>query len=176
MAKRQLLMIVILALPAVTAAQPARVAEPAISSDCGREVTCAENFADALSSHGPQAVRLDALITFTPGSARVYSENREKLQVLAAAWRKQPRWALITVEGYAGRGSSAALALQRADKVRAYLVRYGVAADYVAAITGIQLADDASADAGTGRVDLTVDVCDRGPSECPRIDATRVAR
>jgi outer membrane protein OmpA-like peptidoglycan-associated protein len=178
MAQRQLLMIVIssIALPVVTAAQPAHLADPAMKSDCGQEVSCAEKFADALSSHAAKPVRLDALVTFAPGSARVYSESREQLQLLATAWRKQPRWSMITVEGYAGRGSSAALALQRADKIRSYLVRYGVAADYVAAIPGIQLADDPAADANTGRVDLAVEVCDRGPSECPRMHATQVAR
>jgi hypothetical protein len=174
MVQRQLLMILIIALPVVTAAQPAHVDDPAIKSDCGQELTCAEKFADALSSRGQKPVRLDALVTFTPGSARVYSENREKLQLLAAAWRKNPRWSLITVEGYAGHGSSAALALQRADKIRGYLVRYGVAADHVAAIPGIQLVDDPAADTSTGRVDLTVDFCDRGPSECPRLRAAPV--
>lgn len=78
-------------------------------------------------------------IEFAPGSARVYSTDRERLAAFARWWRAHGASTTIAVEGTSGaraRSEAANLALsqRRADRVRRYLVRYGVDADRVLAV------------------------------------------
>lgn len=177
MSKLQLLaMVVAIAAPIAARAEPAPSEAREIQVDCEQDPTCvAAKFADALSAQrGEQdALRLGSLVTFQPGSARVYSRDREKLMALAASWQEHVRWTMITVEGYADAPRNAALAQQRADKIRGYLVRYGVGAEYITAIEH----DRASGDADkrvSGHIDLTIELCYRTAAEC-RPPAIQVA-
>ncbi len=140
--------------------------EPAQADDielsCEDPSTCAAmEFADALASQPgeSQVERLGSVVAFEPGRVRVYSKDREHLMALAASWREHIGWATITVEGYAGVSSTAALAQRRADKIRDYLIRYGVAAEYVVAIAGNDRASD-------GHVDLAIARCNRSLDKC----------
>jgi outer membrane protein OmpA-like peptidoglycan-associated protein len=160
---------------------PARLAVHESKADCGRELSCAEQFADALSSPSvvPQTRRLDSVITYAPGSNRVYSQSREKLQSLAASWRTHARWSTITVVGHAGSGYHIALAQQRADRIREYLIRYGIAAEHVIAIGHDDALGAVPAAARTARVDIAVEVCDRAAKDCARqvaLEAPRAAQ
>jgi type IV pilus biogenesis protein CpaD/CtpE len=172
MHKRLVSIVVITVLSAATQADPApvRLAAHEGKADCGRELGCAEQFADALSSQpvAPQTLRLDSLITYAPGSNRVYSQSREKLQALAASWRAHARWSTITVVGHAGSGYHVALAQQRADRIRGYLVRYGVAAERVIAIAHDDAIGSMPGGARSARVDIAVEVCDRVAKDCAR--------
>ena len=147
-------------------------ADPTPSADetktCADERICvAEMFADAMSlTAAVPAVHLDGFITFEQGSTRVYSQSREKLQALAASWRKHARWSMITVGAHAGGSHNLALAQQRADKIRGYLLRYGVAAEYVVAIGYGDERGDLPAVVGAGSADLTVDLCDPASKDC----------
>jgi len=165
-------MVVAIAIPVVAHAQP--VAEAVAADDreidCEQTPTCfAEEFADALSAPpaapqdlpGLRPLRMESLITFEPGRARVYSSGREKLAALAATWRTRGRWPMITVEGYAGAGGKLALAEQRAGRVRDYLVRYGVPPEYVVAIGHDSARGSSSVKRPIGgRVDLAIAACD----------------
>lgn len=175
MPKLQLLSIIAaIALPVVARAQPAPEATEENKNenklDCEHEPTCvAAKFADALSSQRvePQALRLASLITFEPGRARVYSSGREKIEVLARSWRAHGRWTTITVEGYSEGGSNAALAEQRADRVRGYLIRYGVPPAYVVAIGGDNVRGGSSVKRAIGgRVDLAIALCETTSEDC----------
>jgi outer membrane protein OmpA-like peptidoglycan-associated protein len=173
MPKRLLLSILAIATPIAARAEPAP--EPARTDVpvgvCEDAHTCAAvEFADALSSQpaDPQE-RLGVLIAFEPGRARVYSKDREKLMALAASWRRNNGWATITVEGYAGASSGAALAQRRADKISDYLIRYGVAAEYVVAIAHEPVHGDAGNEpAVNGHVELMLQRCPRSAAECRR--------
>ncbi len=126
--------------------------------DCERDPVCtARAFADLLSApRAPREVRIDDAVVFEPASARVYSASRERLMQFAQKWRQNTQWTVITVEGYARDGE---LAQRRANKVRDYLVKYGIEAELVVAVGR----------AGTlpkGHVDLTVDLCDRAEGAC----------
>jgi outer membrane protein OmpA-like peptidoglycan-associated protein len=94
--------------------------------------------ANALSN--PECgVRVETQIEFAPGSARVYSADRERLAELAGWWRAHGSSAVIAVQGFSGarlRAEDANLELsqRRADRVRRYLVRYGVDASHVVAV------------------------------------------
>jgi outer membrane protein OmpA-like peptidoglycan-associated protein len=162
-----------IAIPMPARAQPAPAPAPAddieMDDECDRVPTCmAEKLADALSGEPSEhAVQLDSLITFGGGTARVYSSGREKLEALARSWREHPRWSMITVWGYADARNNDALAQQRADKVRGYLIRYGVASGYVIAIGQDPRADDTPHRRVTaGRVDLTIALCDQASTDC----------
>jgi outer membrane protein OmpA-like peptidoglycan-associated protein len=174
-------MVMVLALPIVAHAQPAPAtaaegeAEIELGSDCEHEPTClAAQFADAMSSQpaGPQALRLESAITFDPGRVRVYSRGREKLEALARAWQAHARWATITVEGYADPSGDLALGERRADRVRGYLIRYGVPPEYVAAVgldDVVNVVDGARAPvmrASGRRVDLTIAACEPASTRC----------
>jgi outer membrane protein OmpA-like peptidoglycan-associated protein len=115
-------------------------------------VEMAHTFADVLAAEGraPRELRFDAIVTFERGSTRVYSASRERLQRLARAWQKQVRWGTITVDG----SGSGELAQRRADKIRGYLLRYGIAADRVIAI--------GRGSSSRSRVDLAITLCERG--------------
>jgi len=169
MSKLQLLaMVLAIAAPIAARAEPAPSEPREIQIDCEQDPTCvAAKFADALSAQpsAGDALRLGSLITFQPGSARVYSRDREKLMALAASWQEHVRWTMITVEGYADAPRNASLAQQRADKIRSYLVRYGVDAEYVTAIDH----DHARGDADqrmSGHIDLTIELCYQTAAEC----------
>ena len=154
--------------PLAARAEPAPAEPREIRIDCEREPTCvAAKFADALSAQRSErdALRLGSLITFQPGSARVYSREREKLMALAAAWQEHVRWTMITVEGYADAPHNASLAQQRADKIRGYLIRYGVAAEYIVAIEHDRARGDADRRV-VGHNDLTIELCHRTAAEC----------
>jgi outer membrane protein OmpA-like peptidoglycan-associated protein len=176
MRKLQLLSIIAaIAIPIASRAQPApeAAAETEIEIDCEHQPTCvAEQFADALASQpaDPQALRLDSVITFEPGRARVYSSGREKIAALARSWRAHPRWTTITVEGYSEAGGKVALGGQRASRVRGYLIRYGVPPEYVVAIGHDTVRSSPPVKRPiAGRVDLAIAVCDSTSEEC-RID------
>jgi len=173
MLKRLLLPILAVVAPVAARAEP----EPeeaqvdARVGACEDPHTCAAvEFADALSSQPERPpARAGLLIAFEPGRARVYSKDRERLMALAAAWRRSDDWATITVEGHAGATRSAALAQQRADIISAYLVRYGVAAEYVVAIAHEPARSEARNErTAGGRVELTLERCHRSTAECRR--------
>jgi outer membrane protein OmpA-like peptidoglycan-associated protein len=168
MSKLHLLaMVCAIAAPIAARAEPAPSEPREIKIDCEHDASCvAAKFADALSAQPSErdALRLGSLVTFQPGSARVYSRDREKLMALAASWQEHVRWTMITVEGYADASRNAGLAQQRADKIRGYLIRYGVDAEYIIAIE-----HDRARDADkrvTGRIDLTIELCHRTAAEC----------
>lgn len=118
---------------------------------CEQDPRClARELAETLTSSAPRAepaVELRHVIAFEPGRVRVYSQSREKLQALVAKWRHHLEWSVITVRGYAM--GSVELAQRRADKIRGYLIRYGVPPELVVA----------RADEGGATVDLSIEVC-----------------
>jgi outer membrane protein OmpA-like peptidoglycan-associated protein len=171
MPKRLLLSILAIVTPIAAHAEPEpEPARPdAAVGACEDPRTCAAvEFADALSSQSAGSqVRLGFLIAFEPGRARVYSKDRERLMALAASWRHNNAWATITVEGYAGASSGAALAQRRADKISDYLIRYGVAAEYVVAIGHESVRGDVPNERAVGgHVELTLERCPRSAAEC----------
>jgi len=158
----------VLVIPIAAAAEPTLEARE-VKIDCEHAPTCvAAKFADALTSKatGGEALRVESLITFKPGTTRVYSRDREKLMALAASWQEHVRWTTITIEGYADAPNHPTLGLQRADKIRGYLIRYGVAADYVVAIDHPQVRADAPDWRAGGRIDLTIESCRKTSAEC----------
>jgi OmpA family protein len=168
MARPAVLVIVAATLiPIAVYAQPAPAKMHDAKLDCTHEATClAAKFADALSAHAGQPLRLSSLLVFAPGSTRVYSKDREKIMALAAWWRDHLRWTTITVEGYAD-ARNTALARQRAGKIRDYLIRYGVAAEYVVAKPHDHDPDDSPGrQASLGRVDLTIASCEPTSERC----------
>jgi hypothetical protein len=173
MPKRLLLSILVIVTPIAAQAEPEPEPTPVdrAAGACQDPKTCAAlEFADALSSQraGSQA-RLDLQVGFEPGRARVYSKDRERLMALAASWRRNSGWATITVEGYAGASSGVALAQLRADRISDYLIRYGVAAEFVVAIAHEPARGDARNErAGGGHVELTLERCPRSTAECRR--------
>lgn len=170
---RLVAMIAALVLPMAARAEP--VTSPAgdpeieIEVDCEAEPTClAAKFADAITGQlvESDALRLASLVTFKPGRVRVYSKDREKLIALARAWRAHVRWSRITIEGFDGAPGNLALAQHRADKIRGYLIRYGVPAAYVVAIGRAQPRDGSVDPHLVGRTDLTIAFCDRQADAC----------
>lgn len=172
MANHLLSLVATIAFPMVALAEPAPVvaAAPDAKGACARELTCvAEKFADTLSLPvAAPALRFDSLVTFESGRTRVYSQSREAVRAFASSWRKHARWSTITVKGYAGELGNLNLARQRANRIRGYLIRYGISAEYVVANGYDEPAVDPVVPAGAGRVDLTVDLCDRASRRCPR--------
>jgi len=184
---RPLALLVVLLIPMAARAEPAvaaladRAAEPdpAIELDCEDDPTCrAVKRADAPAGRSVEstALRLGSLVTFEPGRVRVYSKDREKLMLLAHAWQRHTQWARITIEGFDRAPGNLALAQRRADKVRNYLIRYGVAAEYLLAVGRAQPPGDASARRATGaRTDLTITCCDRTSPRCRNHDPAGAA-
>jgi outer membrane protein OmpA-like peptidoglycan-associated protein len=103
----------------------------------------------------------------------VYSKDREKLSALATAWQQHVRWAKITIEGYASGPGNPDLARARADKIRGYLIRYGVDPGYIVAV-GRDHPRQGTPDLRTtgGRVDLSISFCSRSSEDCPARTAT----
>lgn len=81
---------------------------------------------------------LDDRVLFEFAHARVRSLGRERVDAIASAWRAHPEWKRITVEGHADvRGSDGynqQLSQQRADNVKAQLVKDGFEAERIDAI------------------------------------------
>jgi hypothetical protein len=156
--------------PITAHAEPEPAQADVIELPCENPGTCAAvEFADALASQPPesQVERLGSVVAFEPGRVRVYSKDRENLMALAASWREHIGWATITVEGHAGVSSTAALAQRRADKIRDYLIRYGVAAEYVVAIAHEHVRGDARNDrVSDAHVDLAIERCNRSLDQC----------
>ena len=143
------------------------VVSPAQAGNADRAPTCLKDdqcvarlLATTLTTERHQLVLRD-LIEFEPGRVRVYSAGREKIQALVAQWKRHREWRTITVDGYAPRSRvPQSLAQRRAERIRDYLVRYGVPADQIATM---------GHDDGTARmVDLTIDVC--SAADCQRKD------
>jgi outer membrane protein OmpA-like peptidoglycan-associated protein len=134
----------------------AAIAGPAHAEGTEADLEAARDFADALSGTArpaPKQLRINTVVTFGPGTARVYSAGRERIAELARSWRTQPAWTVITVEGYSGT-AGLALGQIRADRVRGYLIRYGVDPEYVVAVARGSTKGPAS------RVDLAIALCD----------------
>jgi outer membrane protein OmpA-like peptidoglycan-associated protein len=93
------------------------------------------------------AVLLHDIVHFDPGRVRVYSKSREKIQAIVHTWRQRTDWSVITVHGYAG--GNAALGQRRAEKIRGYLIRYGIPPELVVAL----------GHAGGATVDLSIELC-----------------
>jgi outer membrane protein OmpA-like peptidoglycan-associated protein len=124
---------------AVLVTSPAFAEHAASTEACERDATCyARSLAATLTAkpevHEPArpAIEMRRFVDFAPGRVRVYSKSRAKVEALADRWKRHPGWATITVHGYAGAGDGV-LAQRRADKIRGYLIRYGVPADLVVA-------------------------------------------
>jgi type IV pilus biogenesis protein CpaD/CtpE len=127
--------------------------------DCERDPLCmAKAYAELLSApRAPREMRLDAAVVFERMDARVYSADREKLMRFAAKWQQSAEWSVITVEGYA---KNDALAQKRAEKIRGYLVKYGIDPEFIVAV-------GRTSGQPKGHVDLTIGLCDREAGECP---------
>jgi outer membrane protein OmpA-like peptidoglycan-associated protein len=125
------------------------------TATCDQDPRCyARELAQTLTSTD-SAIVFQRVVDFEPGRVRVYSKSREKLQAIAEHWKQRTDWSVITVHGYAG--GSADLGQQRADKIRNYLIRYGVPSELVVA-TG---------EAGTATSDLSIALC-HGEEPCRR--------
>jgi outer membrane protein OmpA-like peptidoglycan-associated protein len=132
----------------------ARDADP-----CADSTECARVLAKTLTSQTAK-LQLRKVVTFEAGRVRVYSTSREKIQAIAESWKRNSDWKTIEVEGYSdahGRSDAENIALgqERADKVRAYLIRYGVAPAYVVAVGR----SHATGEAGAMHVDLAIETC-----------------
>ncbi len=164
---RVLCLVAALTIPSQLRAQPQALLTASLETQsCRRDLICiAVESANTLTAQ-PREVRGPAL-TFEPSSARVYSVDRERIQALAAAWQAHANWAVITIEGYPdawmrSEPRKRALAEQRAERIRGYLIRYGVDPAYV---TAIGHGDTAHKGAGS-RVELTITLCDRATQTC----------
>lgn len=117
-------------------ATPPAFAEHAADS-CANDPRCvARKLAETLTateqaSAGEPSLDLHRFVDFAPGRVRVYSKSRAKIAALANQWKHHEDWSVITVHGFAGTES---LAQRRADKIRGYLIRYGIPADFVIAV------------------------------------------
>ena len=124
--------------------------------DCERDPHCvARSLAVALAAEQDH-LTLQRVVTFNPGRIRVYSASREAIQAIAQSWKDNARWAVITVDGYSfepsrSEAENVALSQRRAEKIRGYLIRYGVPAAYV-----IAAGHGATATAAAPHVDLSI--------------------
>lgn len=137
-------------LSTLAAATPA-LAEHAADS-CANDPRClARKLAETLTATEPageqRSFDVHHFIDFAPGRVRVYSKSRAKVAALADEWKRHEDWSVITVHGFA-RGES--LAQRRADKIRGYLIRYGVPADFVVAVAH---------DSSSSTTDLSIERC-----------------
>ncbi|NVB84030.1 MAG: hypothetical protein HOV81_36985 [Kofleriaceae bacterium] len=134
--------------PALVAATPA-LAEHAADS-CANDPRClARSLAETLTEERTAAGSFDVhrFVDFAPGRVRVYSKSRAKVEALADKWKHHADWSVITVHGFA---SSESLAQRRADKIRGYLIRYGVPAEFVIAVPH---------DSKLSTTDLSIELC-----------------
>lgn len=104
-----------------------------------------QTYANALVAKIGQAgsfARFDKVFEFDIGRIRVRSKDRERIQALAETWKQQAHSDLITVDAFSSsvERDGAAIALQRAVKVKEYLVKFGVAADRVVVKSGVRSA------------------------------------
>jgi outer membrane protein OmpA-like peptidoglycan-associated protein len=111
----------------------------------------------------PPTVVMQRVVEFEPGRVRVYSKSREKIQAIAETWKWRANWSVITVDGYgaSAQGDDVDLGQRRAEKIRAYFIRYGVPAEDVVAVGH---ADEPGTAATVG---LSIDLCTR-ESPCAR--------
>jgi outer membrane protein OmpA-like peptidoglycan-associated protein len=145
----------VLAMLAIVCTASFARAEGSAMSTCDQNPRCfGRELAVALTTPEP-AITLRRLVDFEPGRVRVYSKSREKIQALVQRWKQRADWSVITVDGYAA--DNLELAQRRADKIRGYLIRYGVPPALVVA----------KGHTGAATVDLSIDLC-RGYASCPR--------
>lgn len=139
----------VLTLLALASLDAAARADGPTAAACDRDPRCVgRELAVTLTAHSEfrgREIELPQVVKFEPGRVRVYSQSREKIQAIVEQW-KRSNWSLITVHGYAAR--SAELGQRRADKIRGYLIRYGVPAAMV----------QTDGETGAADVDLTIDV------------------
>jgi outer membrane protein OmpA-like peptidoglycan-associated protein len=119
-----------------------------------------------------QAVIVDDLVEFEAASARVYSATRERIQRIAKTWRSTGATAMITVHGYSD-SLDHELAEQRANRIRGYLVRYGVDADRIVTV-GHSLRESSNWTLGR-RAELVIGDCDDAPMTCQALDPAMFA-
>ena len=136
---------------------PAARAEHGPSTDaCEHDPRCyGRDLANTLTSR-EHAIVMRHVVDFAPGRVRVYSSSRAKIQAIVARWQEHGDWSVITVHGY---GSALDLGRRRAEKIRGYLIRYGIPGDLVVAV------GHAAAAATT---DLSIELCPRNGS-CVRM-------
>lgn len=107
-------------------------ADGAATTTCDQDPRCyGRELAIALTNQESSVV-LRRVVEFEPGRVRVYSKSREKIQAIVRKWQQRTDWSVITVQGYAG--TSLELGQRRADKIRGYLIRYGVPPERVVAL------------------------------------------
>lgn len=171
---RLLALLVVLLIPMAARAAPATAEpadrsdpDPAIELDCEADPSCVAANGVTGRPVESEALRLASLVTFRPGRVRVYAKDREKLMLLAHAWQRHPQWAHITIEGFDRDPGNLVLAQRRADKIRNYLIRYGVAAEYITAVGRARPPGDApDPRAIAGGTDVTISRCDRTSARC----------
>lgn len=144
----------------VATAHAERVATVEREPRCAADARCVARELAATLTAPMDAVVLPRLIQFEPGRVRVYSAGRERIQALADQWKKHRSWKVITVEGHAPRArrvtARGSLALRRAERIRGYLLRYGVPKEFVVA----RAADESgTTERSVGSVDLSIEVC-----------------
>ena len=134
-------------------------AEHGPSADaCEQDPRCyARDLAHVLTST-EHAIVMHHVVDFQPGRVRVYSSGREKIQAIVARWHEHGDWSVITVDGY---GSALDLGRRRAEKVRGYLIRYGVPGELVVAV------GHAASGGTAATTDLSIELCPRDGS-CAR--------
>ncbi|MDB4960890.1 MAG: OmpA family [Myxococcales bacterium] len=114
-------------------------------------------YADAMTMPSDEHL-LYKVVEFAPSSTRVYSREREQLMSLAKSWAATSHRAEITVHGYSD-SLDLKLAEHRAERIRGYLIKYGVDPARVATV-GHTL------DQGGRRVDLAIASCEKQPGRC----------
>jgi outer membrane protein OmpA-like peptidoglycan-associated protein len=139
-------------------------ASPALADTANQptaEADVATTFATAMSAASTD-VTFYKLIEFAPASTRIYSADRELLQRLAKTWLQSGQQTLIQVNGYS-EALDLRLAERRAELVRRYLIKSGVAPERVTTV-GHTLEPDGR------RIDLSISRC--AACQC----ATRTSR
>jgi outer membrane protein OmpA-like peptidoglycan-associated protein len=125
---------------------------------CAHDPRCyARELAHTLTST-QQAIVMHRVVDFAPGRVRVYSSSREKLRAIVERWRQHTDWSSITVHGY----GALDLGQRRAEKIRGYLIRYGVPRELVVAV------GHAAAGGAAATTDLSIELCPRDGS-CARM-------
>ena len=125
------------------------------ANTCNQDPRCyGRDLAHALTSTEHEIV-MHHVVDFAAGRVRVYSSSREKLQTIAERWHHHADWSVITVHGY----GALDLGQRRAEKIRGYLIRYGVPRELVVAVGHA---------AATATTDLSIELCPRDGS-CARL-------
>ena len=138
MTRHQLVLILVsVAAPVSAAAEsaPQTFTNEQVKSVCGSDVSCIATLTNMVSAQ--EQIKIGKLVVFDPGRVRVRSHAREDIMAIARAWRANAARTTIIIEGHAFEANeedSIALGQKRADKVRDYLIRYGVDARHVTAI------------------------------------------